>query len=94
MNLASMHIISESIIYIQLKFRSLRVTVSVNFLWFNFSSRSFWYMSGIYMGMVRYGTLTITRQERNFHYIQYIKNMKLKSIFSIEKKIYTYTHMY
>jgi len=24
-------------------------------------------MSGIYMGTVRYGTLTITRQERNFH---------------------------
>jgi hypothetical protein len=25
-----------------------------NFFWFNSSSRSFWYMSGIYMGTVRY----------------------------------------
>ena len=42
------------------------------FFWFNFSSRSFWHMPGIYMGTVRYRTLTITRQERNFHCISFI----------------------
>jgi len=80
---------------LQWKFRFWRVTasviVSVNFFWFNFSSRSFWHMPGIYMGTVRYGTLTITRQERNFHCI--FKN-KIKLNKDNKENFYSYWTLY